>query len=102
MDWDDPELPAPKELTEAEIAFRGRRMTALRRKKTAVKALIQPQKGSFTWPQDNSQWAGAVATIDRFQDEWCYVSLTLPTGETKIKNFGYTRILKILEDINKR
>ena len=70
----DPELPAPKELTESQIAFRAKRGNALKSSRSAVKALIQPGE-SFDWPQDHSQWAEARATVNRFADEWCYISL---------------------------
>jgi len=104
IDWVDQEVmrSVPRELSEAQLAARGRRMQNLNQRRTAVQSVAQPGT-SFQWPNcgDRDAYAGATATIDRFKDEWCWVRFVWPDGRTLTKNLGFKRVYEALKAIGK-
>jgi hypothetical protein len=109
MDEIDREVlrPTPRDLSTGQLAWRGKKMKSLHDSRNAVKAVVQPGD-SFPWaePEGKDLWArktytNTIATIDRFQDEWCWIKFTWPDGKTLIKNIGFKRVAQALKFIGK-
>jgi hypothetical protein len=103
-EYDEHEVnrPVPRDFSEAQLSARGRRMTNLKEARAAVKAAVQPGD-SFIWPKEKSEscYVGVKATIDRFQDEWCWVRFDFPDGRSKTQNIGFRRVRDVLKLIGK-